>query len=187
MPMILSAFGFVWLTELLNKKYIIYTSLLYSIVVFGLTENYLIKYFSLYRSNYSQVWQYGYKEVSSYIKDNYSKYDKIVITKKYGEPHEFLLFNLAWDPSSYREDPSLNRFYQTNWYWVDGFDKFYFVNDWQIKYKNKEFELESGQVVDCKNDTCLLVTSPENVSSGWNKLETINFLDGKPAFELYEN
>ena len=78
---------------------------------------------------------------------------------------------------------------QSGWYWVDGFDKFYFVNDWQVSGAegSNQFTLESKGKVDCKNPKCLLVTSPGNVPSGWKKVETINFLDGSPAFELYEN
>ena len=112
------------------------------------------------------------------------------MTKKYGEPQEFVLFYWPWDPESYRTDPNLNRFYQSNWYWVDGFDKFYFVNDWEIPAAfDEDFVLESGGNVKCQmsNVKCLLITSPGNVPEGWEKMETINFLDGQPAFEIYDN
>ena len=29
--------------------------------------------------------------------------------------------------------------------------------------------------------------TPDNYPKGWQKLETVNFLDGKPAFEMYGN
>ena len=32
----------------------------------------------------------------------------------------------------------------------------------------------------------LLITSPENYPAGWSKIETIDFLDGSPAFEILE-
>jgi hypothetical protein len=138
--------------------------------------------------NYSWSWQYGYKEVVEYIKDVYQDYDKIIITKKYGEPHEFILFLWPWDPGAYQNDPNLVRFDQTNWYWVDRFDKFYFVNDWDIpKESDENFILESGEEFDCKNSRCLLVTSPSNYQKDWQLLKTIYFLDGKPAFEIMEN
>jgi hypothetical protein len=128
--------------------------------------------------------------VVDYARDNYQKYDKIIVTKKYGEPHEFFLFFWPWDPAKYKADPNLIRFYQSGWYWVDSFDKFYFVNDWQITPGlNMDFMLESGKTVSCKTPEtrCLLITSPGSYSAGWNKLETINFLDGKPDFEILEN
>ena len=32
-----------------------------------------------------------------YLKDHYSQYDQIIFTKKYGEPHEYILF--FWPPN----------------------------------------------------------------------------------------
>lgn len=153
---------------------------------------YLNKYFGEYRVQYSQAWQYGYRQAVDYIRENYGNYNKIVMTKKYGEPHEFVLFNYPWNPGEYVSDPNLVRFYQSNWYWVDSFDKFFFVNDWQINETdsgNYTFNLESKMKVQCtpRVYNCLLITSPGNVPDGWNILETINFLDGSPAFEIYEN
>ena len=116
-------------------------------------------------------------------KDNYVKYDKIIFTKKYGEPHEYVLFYNHWDAESYVNDSNLIRFNQSNWWWVDRFDKYYFVNDWSVK----NLILENGDEINCKESKCLLVTSPGNAQDNWNKLETINFLDGQPVFEIYEN
>lgn len=183
MPMVVSALGLNWITGKIPKKFRFYFLLIYITLVLGFLENYLINYFVSYRNNYSFSWQYGYKEVMNYIKDNYSSYDKIIITKKYGEPHEFLLFYLKWNPLEYNSDPNLIRFYQSGWYWVDRFDKFYFVNDWQVR----EMKLESGGNVDCNQVKCLLITSPGNYPNNWKKLSTINFLDGKPAFEVLDN
>ena len=112
-----------------------------------------------------------------YIQLHYNEYGKIFMTKKYGEPHEFLLFYLKWDPEKYRQDPNLKRYFQTDWYWVDSFDKFVFVNDWNIK-DSIQYPVSNIQY--------LLITSPGNYPEGWVKLETINFLDGKPAFEILE-
>ena len=152
--------------------------------------NYLTLYHKDYREKYSWSWQYGYEQVVKYSKDNYDSYDRIIVSKKYGEPHEFFLFYWPWDTAKYSGDPNLIRFHQSNWYWVDRFDKFYFVNDWEVvRPQNYEFILESGSVVDCRPEDvdCLLVTSPGNVPDGWTKLETIYFLDGKSAFEIYDN
>lgn len=139
------------------------------------TFNYLNVYFNSYRQTYSWSWQYGYKEMTDFIKEHGQEYDKILITKKYGEPHEFILFYLTWDPDQYRTDPNLNRYLRSDWYWVDSFDKFVFLNDWEVKDKAK---IEEGKY--------LLITSPENYPDGWSKIETINFLDKKPAFEILE-
>ena len=84
---------------------------------------------------------------------------------------------------------------------MDGFDKFYFINDWDVpKDMVGELILESGVIVDCvapgikevvESDIyfnrCLLITSGNNAPETWNKITDIKFLDGKPAFEIYEN
>ena len=146
-------------------------------------------YVNDYRTNYSWSWQYGYKEVATYINKNYDKYDKILITKKYGEPHEFLLFYGAaegislYGPEEYRNSSNLIRFNQSNWWWVDRFDKFYFVNDWQVQ----DMVLESGGEINCKEIKCLLITSENNKLNDFSKIGQIDFLDRKVAFEIYEN
>jgi len=132
-------------------------------------------YFNLYTHSYaikySQSWQYGYKEISQYIKENYHQYDQIIITKKYGEPHEFLLFYLKYDPALYQKNAKTD--YHSAWYWVDSFDKFKFINDWEIKEKTQDISTST-----------LLITSPKNYNSNVEIIETINFLDNTPAFDI---
>jgi len=181
LPQIFSALGVFQASQYINKKIkkgkwvLVITFLL---IVAISTFNYLNIYFGSYRQDYSWSWQYGYKEVAHYIQSHYDDYDKIFITKKYGEPHEFLLFYLKWDPEKYRSDLYLIRYFKTDWYWVDSFDKFIFVNDWEMKLKTDPNYL--------KLESYLLITSPENYPEGWSKIETINFLDGSPAFEILE-
>ncbi len=185
-PQVLAALGFVQAGEWLKGKNIIkwILSLAYGLILLVLFCKFWTTYFNFYRKNYSWPWQYGYQEVAAYIQLHYNEYDKIFMTKKYGEPHEFLLFYLKWDPEKYRLDPNLSRYFQTDWYWVDSFDKFVFLNDWEVKEKLK---FEKGKL------KFLLITSPGNYpeitsddSQEWRKIETINFLDGKPAFEILE-
>jgi 4-amino-4-deoxy-L-arabinose transferase-like glycosyltransferase len=190
-PMIIIAIGFVavyqWLDKRLKTSHFPWV-VLYLILLTLFAVRYLSSYFGEYRTNYSWSWQYGYSNVISYAKENYNKYDKIIVTKKYGEPHEFFLFAWPWNPEKYRNDSNLIRFYQSNWYWVDRFDKFYFVNDWDIpKEEWQKFKLESGTEFGCDgNEKCLLITSPGNYPKGWSKLETVDFLGGKVAFEILE-
>lgn len=133
---------------------------------------YIYNLWFIYPKQYSFAWQYGYKEVSGYIKQSLDKYQKIVVTKKYGEPHEFLLFYLLYDPYLYQRDPNLVRYEKSNWFWVDKFSKFEFVNDWEIQ------DRLAGQ------RNLLLITSPQNYPSGARMLKTVDFLDGKKAFDI---
>ncbi len=187
-PMILSAIGLSWFLKKFQGKARVATTMIYIIVVGLFFVNYLNNYFGDYRKNYSWSWQYGHEQVVDYVKENYDKYDKIIVTKKYGEPHEFFLFHWPWEPAKYQKDPNLIRFNQSNWYWVDRFDKLFFVNDWEMpKEEWEQFKLESGEEFSCRCQKCLLITSPDNYPKGWSKLETINFLDKEIAFEILEN
>lgn len=148
-----------------------------------------VHYYSFYWTNYrydhSFAWQYGYKEAVDFVYPISGQYEKIVFTKKYAEPHIFLLFYSKWNPTDYFNNQSLVRFNKSNWYWVDRIDKFYFVNDWDIPATSSRFKLESGDEFDCAS--CLLVTSQGNAPEGWKKIHQIDFLNGEVAFEIYEH
>ncbi|MCJ7829604.1 glycosyltransferase family 39 protein, partial [Patescibacteria group bacterium] len=180
MPQVLAALGFFQFWGWFKRKRTIRWLLtgVYGLLLLVLIYKFLTGYFGSYRKTYSWPWQYGYKQVANYIQEHYNEYEKIFMTKKYGESHEFLLFYLKWAPAKYQQDPNLNRYFLADWYWVDSFDKFVFINDWEVKEKVRSEE--SGV-------RSLLITSPGNYPEGWSKLETINFLDGKPAFEILEH
>ncbi len=153
------------------SRYIKISSLfIYSVLIIGLFM-FWPKY-KTYTIQYSSSWQFGYKEAISYIKNNYSNYDKIIITKKYGEPHEFILFYWPWDPVKYQNDSRLKWDFHANWYWVNGFDKFTFVNDWEIS----KLELSKKS---------LLITSPNNYPQNNGKLiDSVSFLNKEKAFDI---
>lgn len=130
-----------------------------------------------YATQYSSSWQYGYQDMVAFIQKNYQNYDQFIVTKKYGEPHEFLLFYWPWDPSKYQNDSNKIWDFHANWYWINGFDKFKFVNDWEIK----EYILN----INPTNNT-LLITSPNNYNQGNHLINTIKFLDNTPAFDILE-
>lgn len=130
--------------------------------------------YKTYSVNHSSSWQYGYKQTVEYMKEHYSEYDQIIFTKRYGEPHEFILFYWPWDPKTYQNDTRLNWDFHANWYWVNAFDKFKFVNDWEIKKATEKI-----------TNKTLLVTSPGNYNENNTKLiKTIYFLDSSPAFDI---
>ena len=171
-----TALPFYILTIVLGLSYLQFSKLnaiFYLVILISLLEfaNYWRQYLS-YSQNYSSAWQYGYQSVVDYLKPNYQKYSRIYVTKKYGEPHEFILFYWPWNPAAYQSDSALNWNYHADWYWVDSFDKFTFLNDWEIK--DQKFPANS-----------LLITSPQNYpATGSALLQTVDFLDSTPAFDI---
>jgi hypothetical protein len=170
------AFGLIKFIELVRYQKVFFKL---SLGVIGLLVAfnaiiYFKAYFFEYPITYSFAWQYGYKQAVGEIVENYDKYPKIYVTKKYGEPHIFYLFFSQYDMQKYQENKSLVRYAKSNWRWVDNLDKIIFVNDWEMK------EVLKNQ----KN--ALVITSPDNITETGKKLDTINFLDGSKAFEIFE-
>ena len=128
-----------------------------------------------YSIEYSSSWQYGYRQTIDFIQENYNQYDQIIFTKKYGEAHEFILFYWPWEALDY-QDKEKDWDYHATWYWVNSFDKFTFINDWEIKEKTQDLDSKT-----------LLITSPDNYNEDNTKLiKTINFLNQEPAFQILE-
>lgn len=172
---LVTGFGFIKVTEYVKNKFKISLWILSSTFIFGiviLSLIYLYNLWFVYPKQYSFAWQYGYKQAYQYLAENYANYSTIAITKAYGEPHEFLLFYLKYDPYKYQHDPKLVRYERSQWFWVDRFDKFEFMNDWEIKNKLKDAH------------KTLLITSPYNYPSGSRLVNTVDFQDGKRAFDI---
>jgi len=196
-PMILSSLGLRVVLSEIEGKFFFRGKLLIAILVFGVLISFYkwwSDYQNIYQKDFSWAWQYGYKEVVSFVKESYVRYDQIFFTKRYGEPHEFIAFFWPWDPASYLKQKKWD--YHANWYWVNSLDKFVFINDWEVKENAKclpagkagqkspqEFlQNSAGQA----NAKCLLITSPGNYPEGWTKIKEVYFLDGKTAFEILE-
>jgi len=122
--LIISAYGMV---NFFNKKNLFLCfilSLCYFILLFYSWNFYLNHYPK--RAVVLRSWQAGYKEMSNYIKANYSHYDKFYITKKNGQPYIFLLFYLQYPPEKYQQIASLSKPDEYGFGQVEGFDKFIF-------------------------------------------------------------
>lgn len=191
---ILISMGLLKFAGQFKNKYKILILLVFFAMELLYLGNYLKIYFGDYATRYSWSWQYGYKDVAVFVKDSYDKYDYFVVTKKYGEPHEFLLFYLGYNPAGYLFDANKISYYQDKWWWVDRFDKFWFVNDWEVKLNPPElsviqlhFITESGENIDCRIKKCALITSPGNFPPGWRSVSQIKYLNGDIAFEIYDN
>lgn len=142
---------------------------------------YLNNYFIKYPINYSRDWQYGNKQVVEYIKENQDKYDFVVFTRTYGEPHIFTLFNLKYDPAKFQNIPNLERFETFNWVRVLRFDKYYFpdLGDEGTNYDDIVRENPGKKM--------LFIGKKGDFPEYKEILERINFLNGEEAFEITTN
>ncbi len=142
---------------------------------------YLNNYYKVYPVLYSRDWQYGYKQVVSYVGEHYSEYDLIVFSRAYGEPHMFTLFFMNWNPASFQNDSRLDRFEAYKWIWVLKFDKFYFpdLGDAGTRYQDIVRENKGKKI--------LFIGKPGDFTDSTPKLFTVNFLNGDRAFEIVES
>jgi 4-amino-4-deoxy-L-arabinose transferase-like glycosyltransferase len=155
-----------------NLAIITYTSLAVIFTLFSFWNRYPI-----YAKNYALSWQYGHSQMTDYIQQNSHLYDQIIITKRYGEPHEFILFFSQYSPQKYHNDPNKKWAYYSDWYWVDGFDKYIFINDWEIK----DFVPPSDKKI-------LLITSPSNYDQTMFKsIYNISSPQGQSIFDITTN
>ncbi len=172
---IVSALGLLSILDLKVKFRL--NQLVTFFVILGVFINYFNYYVNEYPNKYSQYWQYGYKQVFEFIKDNYDKYDKIVITRKYGEPQIFALFYMQYNPEKYLADKGLVRQKVGDWVVVGGFDKFIFIEDSEMlaTYNKLLQEHSSNTLMVGGGDTF-----PENVP----RESVVRFLDESVAFEI---
>ncbi|MFZ3301994.1 MAG: glycosyltransferase family 39 protein [Microgenomates group bacterium] len=159
------------------------TSLLIIVVILFLINFgiYLNNYFIKYPINYSRDWQYGNKQVVEYIKNNQDRYDLIVFTRHYGEPHIFTLFNLKYDPAKYQNSSNLERFETFDWVRVLRFDKYYFPD------LGDEGTMYGDIVTHYADKKILFIGKSGDFPANAKILERINFLDGTEAFEITTN
>lgn len=126
--LIICAYGVVQIQKLAPKKYSFYVATLF----IALEIFFLVYTWDFYFNHYAKraltirAWQSGYRELSSYVKDNYDTYDHFYITKKNGEPYIFLLYYLKYPPEKYQTQASLTGPDEYGFGQVEKFDKFTF-------------------------------------------------------------
>ncbi len=178
-----SAFGayqaFLWLKKY-SKVWMGIALLSIFVLFFWQFKSYLYNYYSVYPFLYSRDWQYGYKQVVSYIGKHQEKYDLIVFTRHYGEPHMFTLFYLNYDPQKYQNDPNLVRFETFDWVRVLKFDKFYFPD---LGDEGTRFE---DVIKQNPGKKLLFIGRGGDFPKEIPRLYSINFLNGENAFDIVE-
>ena len=177
---ILASLGFITVFKKHKSKAIKLLPLIIAVFViqFGV---YLNRYYKIYPKAYSRDWQYGYRQVYEYLKENEDQYDRYIISRAYGEPHIFALFFLKIDPNDYQTTDMLERYQANDWVWVTQYNNFYFPDlgdeGTRVEDMKKQF---SG-----KGKT-LIVGKPSDFSENDKILKNINFLNGDEAFYISE-
>lgn len=124
------------------------------------------QYFIHLPLEFSQYWQYGYKQAVEYVQENYDKYDKIIVSSQLEQPHIFFLFFLKYPPEKYlAEGGTTSGGFEE---YRNRFDKFEFR---RISWENEE-----------KNSRILFIGPPNEIPGDGDYW--IEYLDGTRAIEI---
>lgn len=163
---LIAAFGLFHLYRQIKyrKTFLAFTFLL---LVFNLLF-YLHMYYFHWPRNFSDQWQYGYKEAVKKTNSLYEEADHIIVTKKLGRPYIYFLLYSQPDPRKFWQESEKGNIIRDKFYFIDvkGFDKYRFL-------ENVEDTNETGKII--------YVSRPDNVPHGAQVLETIYQLNGHPA------
>lgn len=143
-----------------------------AILFFTLTLNlvyYLHGYFNHYARVYSGEWQYGYKDLVSYLNDAKDNYDTIYVTDKLGRPYIYFLFYEKKDPQDFQLSASIER-EVLGFVNVRGFEKYQFLRD--LPHDQRE-----GNI--------LFVNTPDSVPEGAFIIKKFQMLNGHDALVAY--
>lgn len=163
-PQILVALG-LWQAFLVSRKFGIIVIVILTFAVFG----YLSDYYLHYPNRSAMDWQYGYKEMVSYVREYENKYSCVNVTDTYGRPYIYFLFYDKVVGEKYWQTRQVSR----DWYgfWsVHSFSKYFF--DSQQKCVGKSMNIRAPL---------------DAHGQGEKLLTTINSPTGKPVFLITES
>lgn len=152
-------------TKIKKGLIVLFITCLLSLVSFNIAY-YLHMYFGHMNREYSQSWQYGYKETVPYVARITDRYKKIVVSTKLEQPHMFFLFYLKYDPVRYLAEggTASGGFREVR----NRFDKYEF----RPIYWDKEI----------KDGSTLYVGTPVEIPNP--NLTSVACLDGMPAVSI---
>lgn len=142
-PMIIIvAYGFYNFFSSLNegKSKLFLTSVIFLAFIFFKYGNFDI-YFNHYpkRAVVARAWQCGYKKLVDYVRQNYDKYDRFIITDRHGQPYIYFLYYMKYDPSNYQKQAKISAPDRYGFGQIGNFDKFTFKFRFDKKAKRTSY------------------------------------------------
>lgn len=170
---ILGSLGAVSLFALIKKPLVkkIFVSIFFIWTVFSVMF-FLHSYFTHLGTSYSYDFQYGYKQAVSAAQKLEGNYDVISFSNIYGRAYIYYLFYGNISPQTYWRQKNETR------------DAFGLYNVWGVgKYRFGPSFIEPED----NTKKVLYIGNPKEIPSGVHTIETINFLNGNPAFVIAAN
>lgn len=141
------------------------------VLLLGNFAYYYHGYLSHYPREYSGEWQYGYKEVVSYVTSVKGTYEQVYITSEVGRPYIYFLYYEPIDPETFRKNATVTR------------DVFGFVT---VDRVGKYYFSKIPAKMETNGKKTLYIDVPKQVPEGSRVVKTFPLLNGSPAFVAYE-
>jgi len=137
---------------------------------------YLHQYYVHYPKIYPAAWEYGFKDLVDYVKENQEKYTKIYVTNEYDQPYILFAFYLKYSPKVFQKEAKLTERDRFGFSTVPNFGKYYFGSINLEKLK----EESAGQKI-------MIVGTKKEIPDSATIIKRIYFKDGKTeAFRIIE-
>jgi len=134
---------------------------------------YLHQYYVHYPQVYPAAWEYGFKDLTGYLKEKQNNFDRIYVTNRYDQPYILLAFYLKYPPADFQREAKLTEIDIFGFSTVDHFSRYYFGPVDQNKLKEPN---------------CLIIGAPGEIPDSATISKRIYFKDGKTeAFRIVEN
>lgn len=173
---VIVAYGFIWINEKFKK-----VSLYFCLILVFINFIFFYKYYiNLFSFHLSENWQYGYKQIALYIKNNESKYERIVIDPRFGVannnfsgvPNLYLLYFNEMNPQTFLDTKK--------------------VENGALRFSNKYYVRDVDWTKEEINESTLYVVSVHSnplpkQESQVREIYSFNILDGSKAFKIYES
>jgi 4-amino-4-deoxy-L-arabinose transferase-like glycosyltransferase len=176
---ITSAIGFVYIYELVKKKYSVRTvdwfKLVIGFVVVISFISFTKEYFIHSPNKAGQGMLYGRLEAAKWLKENVDG-KNVVMSRKLSEPHIYVVFANKWDPKEYQAETKKWNYLEQNVSWVDQMPEYSLGN---YTFRNIDWENESV-------DEAIFVGKPEEFLFIVEPKYVINYPDGNPVIYVVD-
>jgi len=159
-----------------SKKKIIFISLIIILINIYVWQvvRYLHQYYIHYPQTYPSSWEYGFKELVTYVQTVQDGYKQIWITDKYDQPYILFLFYSRYPPQKFQNNHVLTFRDKFNFSTVRDYDKYHFESAPWEKVRDVH--------------STLIVAAPEDIPEvSVNIVKTIYFPNNQPAFKIVSN
>ena len=164
------AFG-VWSAIKSSSIKNIYISLFIVLMTYFLAI-YIHQYYYVYPRQLPYAWQYGFDQISKYVKENEKGYEHIIITDRYDQPYILLAFYLHFPPQKMQSEIVMTPRDKFGFSTVRQMDKYSFK---LIDFKN-----------DIKNPNTLIISADEPVDDNY-LIDTIKDPAGETMYKMLTN